>query len=72
MNELIYKLKGYLYPRPNNKINTFPPFGNEFLPPSKNISFTVCPIIYPLKNNDIYDYDPKCIMSSGLCFMTSS
>ena len=41
INELFYKLEGFLHSRPESKINIFPPFGNELLPPSKNI---------PLKN----------------------
>ena len=32
INELFYELEGYLHSRPKNKINTFPPFSNEFLP----------------------------------------
>ena len=31
-------------------------------------SLTGCPIIYPLKQENICDYDPKCIVSSGLIF----
>ena len=49
-------------------MKTFPPFGNELLPPSKNISLTDCPIMYPLKQKYLCYYDPRCIMSSGLMF----
>ena len=45
---------------------TFPPFGNEFLPPSKTISLTGFPIIYPFKYKDICNYDHLFIMSNGL------
>ena len=46
----------------------FPPLGNEFLPPFKKITFTNEHIMYPLKQKDICDYDPRCIMSRGLMF----
>ena len=46
----------------------FPPFGNEFLPPSKNIILKSHPILYPLKQRDICDYNTRCLMSSGLMF----
>ena len=46
----------------------FPPLGNEFLSPSKNIILKDHPIIYPLKQKDIFDYNPRCFMSSGLVF----
>ena len=46
----------------------FPPFGNEFLSPSKNIILKGHPIIYPLKQKDICDYNTRCLMSSGLMF----
>ena len=35
INERFYKLEGCLHSIPKNKIKTFTPFGNEFLPPSK-------------------------------------
>ena len=57
-----------LHSRTNNKIKIFLPFGNEFLPLSKNISLTACPIICPLKQKDLCDYDTRFIMSSGLMF----
>ena len=66
INEILSKLEGCLHSRRKNKIRTFPPFVNEFLPPSKNIPLTDLPIMYPLKQKDLYDYDPRCIMSSGL------
>ena len=50
------------------KRKTFLPFGNEFLPPSKTISLTGCPIIYPLKQKDLCDCDPIFIMSNGFMF----
>ena len=68
INEHLSKLEGYPQSRLKNKINKFTPFGNEFFPPSKNISLTSCPIMYPLKKKDIFDYDPRFIISSGLMF----
>ena len=68
INECFYKLEGCLQLRPNIKRKTFPPFGNEFLPPSKTISLTCWPIIYPLKQKDLCDYYPSCIISSGFMF----
>ena len=35
INEQISKLEGCLHSRRQNKMKTFPLFGNEFLPPSK-------------------------------------
>ena len=66
INERFSKLEGCLNSKRKNKMKTFPPFGNEFLPPSKNISLTDCHIMYPMKQKDICDYDPICIMSTGL------
>ena len=49
-------------------MKTFPPFDNEFLPPSKNITLTDYYIMYPMKQRDICNYYPRCIISSGLLF----
>ena len=68
INGNLYRLEGFLHSRPKNKIKTFPKFGNEFLPPSKNISLIDFPIIYPLKQKYLYDNYPRCIVSSGLIF----
>ena len=68
INECSSKLEVCLNLRRKNNIKTFSPFGNEFLPPSKNISLTAFPIMYPLKQKDICDYDIRCIMSIGLMF----
>ena len=46
---------------------TFPPFGNAFLPQSKNI-LKGHPIIYLLKQRDICDCKHIFLMSSGLMF----
>ena len=62
INERLSKLEGFLHSRPRNKRKTLPPFGNELLPPSKSISLTGCPIIYPLNHKDLCDYHPICIM----------
>ena len=45
-----------------------PPFGNEFLSPSKNIILKGHPILYPLKQIYICDYNTICLMLSGLMF----
>ena len=57
-----------LHSRQKNKSKKFPPLGDEFLPPSKNITLTNDHIMYPMKQKDLCDYDPRCIMSSGLMF----
>ena len=49
-------------------MKTFPPLGNELLPPSKNITLKNDHIIYPMKQKDLFEYDPRCIMSSSLMF----
>ena len=67
INERIYKLEVYLHSRKNNS-KTFPPIQNEFLPPSKKITLKSNHFIFPMKNKDVCDYDPRCIMSSGLMF----
>ena len=53
INERFYKVEVCLRSIRKNNIKTFPPFGNELLPPSKNIYLTSCPIMYPL-NGSIY------------------
>ena len=68
INERLYELEGCLHSRPKNKLKTFPPLGKEFLLPSKNITLTNDHIIYPKRRKDLCDYDPRCIMSSGLMF----
>ena len=40
INEWFSKLEGFLHSRRENKSKTFPPIGNELLPPSKNITLT--------------------------------
>ena len=67
INERIYKLEVYLHSR-KNKSKTFSPLQNEFLPPSKKITLKINHFIFPMKNKDICDYDPICIMSSGFMF----
>ena len=68
INERFSKLKGFIHSRQKNKLKKFPPLVNEFLPPSKNITLTNYNIMYPMKQKNICDYDPRCIMSSGLMF----
>ena len=67
INELFSKMEGCLNSR-QNKSKTFPPLENEFLPPSKNITLKRNHFIYPMKNKDLCEYDPRFIMSSGLMF----
>ena len=68
INEILSKLEGCLHSRQKNKLKIFPPLGNEFLPPSKNITLTYYHIMYTMKHKDICDYDHRCIMSSGFMF----
>ena len=68
INERLSKLEVCLHSRRKNKSKTCPPLGNEFLPTSKNITLKNDHIIYPMKQKDLCDYDPRCIMSSGLMF----
>ena len=44
----------------------FPPFDNEFLPSSTNIILKGNPIFNLSKQNDICDYNPRCLISSVL------
>ena len=48
------------------KSKTFEPLQKVFLPPSKTITLKKNHIIFPIKNKDICDNDPRCIMSSVL------
>ena len=68
INERLYKLEDCLQSIPNNQRKIVPPFGNEFLPLSRDFTLKVSPILYPLRRNDICDYYPKCLNSSGLRF----
>ena len=68
INERLPKLEDCLQSRQRIQRNIFPPFGNESLPPSKTISLTGCPIIYPLKKKDLCNYDHICLVSSVLMF----
>ena len=68
INEILSKLEGFLHSIRKNKSKTFPPLDNEFLHPSKNTTLTNYHIMYPMKQKDLFDYDPICIMSSGLMF----
>ena len=62
INECFSRLEGCIQSRPKIKIKKFPSFVNELLPPSKTISLKGFPIIYTLKQKDIHDYDPRCII----------
>ena len=65
INERLYKLEVYLQSRKINS-NTFAPLQKVFLPPSKTITLKKNHIIFPIKNKDICDNDPRCRMSCGL------
>ena len=65
--ERISKLEIYLHSR-KNKSKTFSPLQNDFLPPFKKITWKSNHFIFPMKNKDICDYDPRCIISIGLMF----
>ena len=65
IKERISKLELHLHSR-KIKSKTFSPLQNVFLPPSKNITLKKNHFILPMKNKDICDYDPRCIMPSGL------
>ena len=65
INERISKLEVYLHSR-NNKSKTCSPLQNDFLPPPKTITVKSNHFIFPMKNKDIYNYDPRCIISSSL------
>ena len=67
-NERFSELEDFLQYKQKNQRNIFPPFGNGLLPPSRNITLKVLHIIYPLKQKDICDYNPRCLMSILLMF----
>ena len=67
INERIPKLENYIHSR-KTKSKIFLPLNNDFLPPSKKITLKSNNFIFPMKNKDICDYDPRCIMSSGMMF----
>ena len=48
------------------KSNTFSPLQKDFLPHSKQITLKKSNTIFPMKNEDLCDNDPRCIMSCGL------
>ena len=68
INKRLCKLKCSLHSIQKNKSKTFTPLGNELLPPSKNYTMKNYHIVYPMKQKDICDYDPICIMSNSLMF----
>ena len=45
--------------------HTFPMFDNDFLASSKQIKLYTRDYIFPIKQDDICDYNPLCFMSSG-------
>ena len=46
--------------------HTCPMFDNEFLGYSKQIKLCPRDYIFPIKQEDVCDYNPLCFMSSGL------
>ena len=46
--------------------HTFPIFDNDFLASSNQIKLKSTDYIYPIKKDDICDYNPLCFMSSGI------
>ena len=68
IHERFSKLEDFLQFWKMNQRNIFPPFGNEFFTPSRNIILKGCPILYPLKQKFICDYNSRCIISSFLIF----
>ena len=62
INERFYELEDCLQSRPNNQNKIIPTFCYELLPPSRNIILKGRPILYPLKQKDLCDYNPTCIM----------
>ena len=56
---------GFNKKRGKNKY-TCPMFDNEFLASSKQLKLCPRDIIFPIKQEDICDYNPWCFMSSGL------
>ena len=65
INERLHKLEVYLQPR-KIKSNTFSPLQKNFLTPSKRITLKKNNTIFPMKDKDLCDHDPRCIMSYGL------
>ena len=67
INKRLNKLEVYLQSR-KTKSNTFSPLQKDFLPTSKTITLKKNNTIFPMKNKDLCDHDPRCIMSCGLMF----
>ena len=68
INERLSKLEACINSIRKNKLKTFTPLGNECLHPSKNITQKNDHISYPMKQKDLCDYNPRCIMPRGLTF----
>ena len=62
INEFFSRLEDCLQSRQKDQRNIFPTFGNEFLPPSRNITLKGLTIICPSKHKDICDYNTICLM----------
>ena len=65
INERRNKLEVYLQSR-KKKSNTFSPLQKDFLPPPKKITLKKNNTMFPMKNKDLCDHDPRCIISCGL------
>ena len=61
-------LQGLCQSRRAKQKYIFPTFSNYFFPSLKKSYFSSQQIIYPLKQVGICDYNPICLMSSGLMF----
>ena len=51
-----------------DKVQHISPLQKDFLPPSKTITLKKNNTIFPMKNKDLCNHDPRCIMSCGLMF----
>ena len=65
INQRLNKLEVHLQSS-KTKQNTFSPLQKDFLPPSKKIILKKNHTLFPMKNKDLCDHDPRCIMSCGL------
>ena len=65
IKERLYKLEGHLKSR-NIQSKTFAPLQSFFKPPLQKITLKKSHNIFSMKDKDICDNDPRCIVSSGL------
>ena len=60
------KLGDVLQRKREKNNNTFPMFDNYFLAYSNQMKLCTTDYIFPIKQDDICDYNPLCFMSNGL------